>query len=1006
MHHKLRSTFRGRGFYLLGGTLCATVVVVVAACCTISLLTIGRATQQQSRAIDAAIAAFDLYQQERSPLNNSVSDAAALLDTGGALSKLAADPTDVALREQAARRLASFENANTGDVLAAYVVLRDASGEVSFVLGSSTAVADARDYDERVGGLDLDELASHGHAVTRLASTADDDVWSVGLLPYLDNVDVMAFYQMPEVPNVEVLEPIADIAEMYFVDAQGGCYPVSTSKYIDAIDIQAAVDSPDNQGILSITHSGEAYREYFHKPGDYGLVFLFIVPDVAQAASQQFALTVLLATALLVALGCAAGLFLTRRIYEPLQVIIAKLAPDGRDVRDEFKLIGLALDAMENRLSEQDETVAEFHLMRLLRGRTSLAQEGAGFFFAEPSSEVALAIVRCDDPGTAKQAKRAAALGDGGKGAQRMLTGATAGSGEVGGIAPGRTLPGGKATGAETQGAAASGWGASPLTEPIREYLRSRGRECALCEESGFVFVVVDAQGGGVRPLFEGMVEHLRESGLLVSAFVSNVHAGSAKLSLCYRESLTALESGTRKGAFNKVVRYERPTGPTDGRKAGSLSAEGAGASGAAGDSGAAGAASGAREGRAGGADADTRGKQETRAAGADTHGGRAGRAPGGDAHGEQEARAADADMHGRQADRVPDTDANGGRAVQATGADTYDKQATWAAGADDCGRQADRATSVNACAEQTDRAPGISAHDRQAGRVTGADARNKQASRMADAGVRDGQVSRATGAGADGARVAQTAGARDGQINRMASADADGTTAARPAGNMRAAQTIGSAMDDTRAAQAAGSPARRSQGVSPDTACAPQSGMHAPTDGVRAPQPHTQATSPDGSPSLQDTAQGAARLSSPEDLPADIEDVPLPRGGMPSDERNAADLLAYVRENYRDPALTASLVAERFGMSRAGVSRAFAKACPEGGFLGYLHGLRLDKAEELLRTTSLGVPEVAEAAGYGSALTMSRAFKRYRDTTPGAFRKSCAEGGQGSGAGKKAGKE
>lgn len=935
MHHKLRSTFRGRGFYLLGGTLCATVVVVVAACCTISLLTIGRATQQQSRAIDAAITTFDLYQQERSPLNNSVSDAAALLDTGGALAKLAADPTDVALREQAARRLASFENANTGDVLAAYVVLRDASGEVSFVLGSSTAVADARDYDERVGGLDLDELASHGHAVTRLASTADDDVWSVGLLPYLDNVDVMAFYQMPEVPNVEVLEPIADIAEMYFVDAQGGCYPVSTSKYIDAIDIQAAVDSPDNQGILSITHSGEAYREYFHKPGDYGLVFLFIVPDVAQAASHQFALIVVLATALLVALGCAAGLFLTRRIYEPLQVIIAKLAPDGRDVRDEFKLIGLALDAMENRLSEQDETVAEFHLMRLLRGRASLAQEGAGFFFAEPSSEVALAIVRCDDPGTAKQAKRAAALDDGGKGAQRMLTGAVAGSGEVGGIAPGRKLPGGKAAGAGTQSAAASGWDVSPLAKPIREYLRSRGRECALCEESGFVFVVVDAQGGGVRPLFEGMVEHLRESGLLVSAFVSNVHAGSAKLSLCYRESLTALESGTRKGAFNKVVRYERPAGPTDGRKAGSLSAEGAGTSGAAGDSGAAGAAGGAgtaggaRAGRAGGTDADTRG--------------------------EQEARAADADMHGKHAGRAPGGDANGGRAAQATGTDVHDKQATWVEGADARGRQADRVAGIGAQGEQAGRAPSAGAH-------------NKQVGRMADAGARDGQIGRITSAGADG----------------------------------------------TRTAQAAGSPARRSQEVSPDTARATQSGMHAPdssiratsTNGTRAPRPHTQATSPDGPPSLQDTAQEAARLSSPEDLPADIEDVPLPRGGMPNDERNAADLLAYVRENYRDPALTASLVAERFGMSRAGVSRAFAKACPEGGFLGYLHGLRLDKAEELLRTTSLGVPEVAEAAGYGSALTMSRAFKRYRDTTPGAFRKSCAEGGQGARAGKKVGKE
>ena len=80
--------------------------------------------------------------------------------------------------------------------------------------------------------------------------------------------------------------------------------------------------------------------------------------------------------------------------------------------------------------------------------------------------------------------------------------------------------------------------------------------------------------------------------------------------------------------------------------------------------------------------------------------------------------------------------------------------------------------------------------------------------------------------------------------------------------------------------------------------------------------------------------------------------------------------------------------MAERFGMSRAGISRAFAQACPNGGFLGYLHGLRLDKAEELLRTTQLPIPDIAASVGYGSALTMTRAFKRYRNTTPGAFRK------------------
>ena len=638
MRRKLHRTFRGRGFYLLAGTLCATVIIVMAACCTISLLTIGRATQQESRALDSAITAFDLYQQERSPLNNSPSDAASQLDVDGALTHLAADPSNTALREQVARRLGAFERANVGDVQNVYVVLKDAGDDGDFVLGSSSAVEDARAREERFAGIDVDSLAKAGRTVTRLF-TGNGTAWSVSVLPYSDSATIVAFYHMPEVPNIDVLEPIADIAEMYFVDADGTRIPVGADAYRDAIDIDVIMNSPEERGIIGVTHNGQPYREYFHKPTDTGNAFVLIVPDVAQAAYHQFALIIVAATAILVALGCAAGLYLTRRIYEPLQNIIAKLAPGGRDVQDEFKLIGFALDAMENRLSEQDELVSEFHLMRLLRGRASLAEEGSGFFFAEPSREVALAIVRADEQKDSQVAQSH-----------------------------------------ET----------SQLADLVRIYLEGSGRACALCEESGFVFAVIDAQGGGVPPLFSGLLAHAQEQGVLVSVFASNVHAGAAKLSLCYREAMAALEEGTHKRTFNKVVRY---SGPTTGS---------------------------------------------------------------------------------------PTT--SGGEAVQA------------------------------------------------------------------------------------------------------------GSTE--------------------------------------------------------------------------------------------------PNAGGPATGVNAADLLAYVQANYRDPSRTAALVAERFGMSRAGVSRAFAQACPDGGFLGYLHGLRLNKAEELLRTTQLPIPDVAASVGYGSALTMTRAFKRYRDTTPGAYRK------------------
>jgi len=94
-----------------------------------------------------------------------------------------------------------------------------------------------------------------------------------------------------------------------------------------------------------------------------------------------------------------------------------------------------------------------------------------------------------------------------------------------------------------------------------------------------------------------------------------------------------------------------------------------------------------------------------------------------------------------------------------------------------------------------------------------------------------------------------------------------------------------------------------------------------------------------------------------------------------------------FVRKHYRDPDFSASMVAEHFGISQSYVTHMF-KRYNNTGFLEYLHMLRIEKAQELLRTTDQPVADVAMMVGYSNALTMTRAFKRYTGNTPGSYRK------------------
>ena len=62
-----------------------------------------------------------------------------------------------------------------------------------------------------------------------------------------------------------------------------------------------------------------------------------------------------------------------------------------------------------------------------------------------------------------------------------------------------------------------------------------------------------------------------------------------------------------------------------------------------------------------------------------------------------------------------------------------------------------------------------------------------------------------------------------------------------------------------------------------------------------------------------------------------------------------------------------------------------------EGFFLNLQksYDLRMQRAKTLLRTTRLGIEEIAQAVGYSSSVTFDRIFKRASGLTPSEFRAS-----------------
>ena len=56
--------------------------------------------------------------------------------------------------------------------------------------------------------------------------------------------------------------------------------------------------------------------------------------------------------------------------------------------------------------------------------------------------------------------------------------------------------------------------------------------------------------------------------------------------------------------------------------------------------------------------------------------------------------------------------------------------------------------------------------------------------------------------------------------------------------------------------------------------------------------------------------------------------------------------------------------------------------------FVDYVNQFRLQKAKELLETSSYNISQIARLVGYSSANSFSKVFKKYNGISPGQYRK------------------
>lgn len=110
---------------------------------------------------------------------------------------------------------------------------------------------------------------------------------------------------------------------------------------------------------------------------------------------------------------------------------------------------------------------------------------------------------------------------------------------------------------------------------------------------------------------------------------------------------------------------------------------------------------------------------------------------------------------------------------------------------------------------------------------------------------------------------------------------------------------------------------------------------------------------------------------------------------------RPIVKITKYLQEHMEDD-ISLSILAEKFYLNPQYISQLFRNEIGVG-FLVYLTSIRMEKAKQLLVSTSLTITEIADRVGYGDYRVFTKVFKKSEGITPSQYRREILDTSEAS---------